>query len=127
MRGLGELRVIGILCLILTAAIVPAGPAAAGYGAVAYDQDARKLGAAWNEDTQKRANEAALRECGSDGCSVRFGVPPDMCGAFATPDSGKAWGGSVRKTIDAAKLAAVKNCQKHAKKQCTVRESQCNK
>ena len=127
MRGLGQLKVAGILCLILTATVVFAGPAISGYGAVAYDQDKRKLGAAWNEDTQKRANEAALRECGSDGCSVRFSVSPEMCGAFATPDNGKAWGGSVRKTVDAAKFAAVENCQKHAKQKCIVRESQCNK
>ena len=114
-----------LLCALL--AVTPCGAATAGYGAVAYDQAARKQGTAWDAETQKQANETALRDCGSNACSVRFAVPPAMCGAFATPDSGKAWGGAVRKTIDAAKLAAMQNCQKHAKSQCTVRESQCNK
>ena len=40
-------------------------PAMAGYGAVAYDQEKRKQGVAWNEDSQQRAIEAALRACGS--------------------------------------------------------------
>ena len=115
------------LCLSAFVGLLHSRPAMAGYGAVAYDQDARKIGAAWDQDSQKAANEAALRDCASDGCSVRFNVAPAMCGAIATPDKGGAWGGSVRKTLDAAKFAAIKNCQKNAKAQCTVRESQCNK
>ena len=102
-------------------------PAVAGYGAVAYDQEKRKQGVAWNENTQQRANEVALRACGSDSCKVRFGVPPGRCAALATPENGPAWGGSVRKTVDDAKLAALKNCQKHAKSKCAMRESGCTK
>jgi hypothetical protein len=102
-------------------------PAYADYGAVAYDQDARKAGYAWEETTQKSANDAARRDCGSDNCQVRFGVPPKMCAAFATPDSGSAWGGAVRKSLDDATFAATKNCQKHAKQKCVVRESKCTK
>ena len=99
----------------------------AGYGAVAYDQDARKQGFAWDEPSQQSANEAAKRDCGSDGCKVRFGVGPKLCAALASPDSGPAWGGAVRKSVDAAKFAALKNCQKHAGEKCVVRESKCNK
>jgi hypothetical protein len=102
-------------------------PAIAGYGAVAYDQEARKAGYAWDETTQKRANDAARRDCDSDDCEVRFGVPPKMCAAFATPESGSAWGGAVRKSLDDATFAATKNCQKHAKQKCVVRESKCTK
>ena len=102
-------------------------PAFADYGAVAYDTDARKQGFAWDESTQDKANEAARRDCGSDNCQVRFGVPPQMCAALATPNSGRAWGGAVRKSIDAAAFAAIKNCQKHAKAKCTVREKKCTK
>jgi hypothetical protein len=116
-----------MLCLTVFAGLLYCRPALAGYGAVAYDQGARKIGTAWDQDSQRAANEAALRECGSDGCSVRFNIAPAMCGAIATPDKGGAWGGSVRKTLDAAKFAAMKNCQKNAKAQCTARESQCNK
>jgi hypothetical protein len=102
-------------------------PAFADYGAVAYDSKTRKQGFAWDEATQDMANEAARRDCGSDNCQVRFGVPPQMCAALATPDSGPAWGGSVRKSIDAAAFAAIKNCQRHAKAKCIVREKKCTK
>lgn len=102
-------------------------PAFAGYGAVAYDTDARKSGFAWDEPTQNQANEAAKRDCGSDNCKARFGVPPGMCAALATPDDGPAWGGAVRKSIDAAIFAAVKNCQKYGKDKCVVRQKNCTK
>ena len=80
-------------------------PALAGYGAVAYDQGARKQGFAWDEPTQERAN--ARRDCGSEACKV-IGVPPGKCAALATPDSGPAWGGAVRKSVDEAKLRPQK-------------------
>lgn len=118
------------LCTAFAAVVMAAlftAPAFAGYGAVAYDQNARKQGFAWDEASQEKANEAAKRECGSEACKVRFGVGPKMCAAFATPEAGSAWGGSVRKSVDAAKLAALKNCQKHAGEKCVVRESKCNK
>jgi hypothetical protein len=102
-------------------------PAFADYGAVAYDSKARKQGFAWDGSTQDAANDAARRDCDSDNCQVRFGVPPQMCAALATPDSGPAWGGAVRKSIDAAAFAAIKNCQKHAKAKCIVREKKCTK
>jgi hypothetical protein len=50
-----------------------------------------------------------------------------MCAALATPESGDAWGGAARKTLDAAKFAAIKNCQKRAKSECKIRENKCNK
>jgi hypothetical protein len=80
-------------------------PALAGYGAVAYDQEKRKQGVAWNEDTQQRANEAALRACGSDSCKLRFGCPARQ----------------VRRSCHAGKRARVwwlrqKDCQR-----CKVR------
>jgi hypothetical protein len=102
-------------------------PVFADYGAVAYDTKARKQGFAWDKSTQDDANEAARRDCSSDNCQVRFGVPPQMCAALATPDSGPAWGGAVRKSIDAAAFAAIKNCQKHAKAKCILREKKCTK
>jgi hypothetical protein len=116
-----------LLAVIAVVALFAAAPALAGYGAVAYDQGARKQGFAWDEPSQERANEAAKRDCGSDACKVRFGVGPKMCAALATPDSGPAWGGAVRKSVDEAKFAALKNCQKHASDKCVIRESKCNK
>jgi hypothetical protein len=86
-----------------------------------------KAGFAWDEPSQERANEAAKRDCGSDACKVRFGVAPKMCAALAIPDSGPAWGGAVRKSVDEAKFAALKKCQKHAGDKCVIRESKYNK
>jgi hypothetical protein len=116
-----------IVPAVLGLALLPPAPVFADYGAVAYDGKARKDGYAWSETTQERANDAARRDCGSDNCTVRFGVPPGMCAALATPESGAAWGGAVRKSLDDAKFVAVKNCQKHAKQICIVRESKCTK
>lgn len=112
---------------VIGLALLIGPPAVAGYGAVAYDQDARKQGFAWDEPTQDQAKEAAKRDCGSDNCEVRFGVPPGMCAALATPKDGPAWGGAVRKSIDAAAFAAVKNCQKQATDKCVVRQKKCTK
>ena len=123
------MRSAALLCVAVAHAtiLIANVPAVARYGAVAYDQNKRKQGAAWNEDTQQRANEAALRTCASDSCKVRFGVPPGRCAAFATPENGPAWGGAVRTTVDDAKFAALKNCQKHAKNKCAMRENGCTK
>jgi hypothetical protein len=84
-------------------------------------------GFALDEPSQERANEATKRDCGSDACKVRFGVGMKMWAALATPDSGPAWGGAVRKSVDEAKFAALTNCQKHAGDRCVIRESRCNK
>jgi Domain of unknown function (DUF4189) len=113
----------GALCF----GILFLSPAFAGYGAIAYDTAARKQGVAWDEATQDAANEVARRDCGADNCQVRFGVPPRMCAALATPNDGPAWGGAVRKSINDAAFAAIKNCQKHAKAKCIVREKNCTK
>jgi uncharacterized protein DUF4189 len=74
-------RLRAISVAVAVAALFPAVPSFAGYGAVAYDETARKPGYAWDEESQKSANEAAKRDCGSDACKVRFGVGPDCdCG-----------------------------------------------
>jgi hypothetical protein len=44
--------------------LLPAMPASAGYGAIAWDRDTGKYGASWNQPTPQRAEEAALGECG---------------------------------------------------------------
>jgi Domain of unknown function (DUF4189) len=116
-----------VLSAVFGLALMIGQPVLAGYGAVAYDTDARKNGSAWDEPTQEEAKEAALRDCASDNCKVRFPVPPRMCGALATPESGRAWGGAVRKSLDAAAAAALKNCQTHAKEKCTIQQSKCTK
>jgi Domain of unknown function (DUF4189) len=107
--------------------IASGAPAWAGYGAIAYGQDDGKIGASWNQPTQSRAFEEALRQCASRDCRVHA-VQPRGCGALALSDRDKAWGGADRVTLAAAKRAAVQHCQTHtAAGICTVRVFGCNK
>ena len=114
-----------VLCAVVTAAA--AGPAFAGYGAVAFDEKSAKYGFGWNEDTQKRADELAMQGCGGESCKVVFRVPPKQCGALATGEKGTAWGGNVDRNRDTAKLRALENCQKRTSGKCVMRGSDCNK
>ncbi len=107
--------------------IIAAAPAFAGYGAVAFDEKAAKYGFAWNEATQKSANDAALQACNSADCKVVIPVPPRRCAAFATAETGTAWGGNVNASRDAAKLRALENCQKRTPGKCILRGSDCNR
>src|SRR5438876_8912920 len=117
--------VVGFSTLLILA--LSAAPAFAGYGAVAFDEKTAKYGFAWNEDTQKRADEAALQACNSEGCKVVIPVPPRRCAALATGDKGTAWGGHVDVSRDVAKLRALENCQKRTSGKCVLRGSDCNR
>lgn len=108
-------------------ALGSAVPAFAEYGAVARDEATGKYGLSWNEANQKQAEDAAIKGCNTTGCKVVFKVGPKQCGAFATTDDGKIWGGSVRPTKAAAELAALQGCQKRTKVQCAVKGSECNR
>ena len=102
-------------------------PAAAEYGAIAWDRESGKYGASWNQGSQKGADEKALSDCGATGCKVIIRTRRAMCAALATNDSGKYAGGAARGDRDAARLAALKQCQKGNAGECTVRVTDCNK
>ena len=104
-----------------------AATARAEYGAFAYDAATGKYGDSWNERDQRAADQAALKGCRSDNCKVVFQVGPRHCGAIAMTENGKIWGGADRDARDAAKLAALENCQKRTKEQCIVRANECNR
>lgn len=119
------LIVAGMAAFIL--AFATAGPAVAGYGAIAYDQNSGKEGASFDQPTPAQANELALKACASADCRVHP-VKPAGCGALAISDKDKAWGGADRVTLDAAKRDAVAHCQTHTPTgTCAVRVSGCNK
>jgi hypothetical protein len=107
--------------------LLPAMPAVAGYGAMAWDKSTGKYGVSWNQPTGKRAEEVALGECGASGCKVVGRVGPRMCGAFATTEDGKQAGAAWRKDREAARLDAVKSCTKANAGECVVRATDCNK
>lgn len=104
-----------------------AAPAFAEYGAFARDEATGKYGFSWNEANQKQADDAAVKGCNTTGCKVVFQVGPKLCGAIAQTDDGKIWGGAKRPTKAAAELAAMQNCQKRTKVQCTMKGAECNR
>jgi hypothetical protein len=107
--------------------VVNAAPAFAEYGAFARDDASGKYGLSWNEANQKQADDVAVKGCNVTGCKVVFRTGPKECGAIATTDDGKVWGGSKRPTKSAAELAAMEGCQKRTKLQCKARGAECNR
>ena len=101
-------------------------PAFAEYGAIAWDKETGKRGWSWNQQTQSRADEVAIGECGASGCKIVKRIGPKMCGALALSEDGKMAGAASRKDLDAARLAALKACPKKAG-ECIVRVTDCNK
>jgi len=53
-------------------------------------------------------------------------IGPGMCGALAASEDGKFIGAAARKTRDAARVAALKDCPKKSG-ECTIRLSDCSK
>jgi len=99
---------------------------AAEYGAIAWDAASGKHAARWHEPTAKRAGEAAVSDCGASGCKIVTTIGPGMCGALAASEDGKFIGAAARKTRDAARVAALKDCPKKSG-ECTIRLSDCSK
>lgn len=127
-RKISMQRMIIVLGIWAVAAVtIGTSPALAGYGALARDDATSKFGLSSNEETQKKADEVAVKECGSDNCKVVFRMGPKQCGAIATAESGTAWGGGRRPDKTSAELAAMTNCQKQTKGQCKIRSSECNR
>ena len=124
---MGRIIWIAIALLVFGYTLWPGGPAFAAYGAIAWDRGSGKYGVSWNQPTQQRAVEVALGECGSTGCKIVGRVGPAMCGALATTGDGKHAGAAWRKDRDAARLAALKNCEKDKAGDCVVRATDCNK
>jgi hypothetical protein len=115
---------LGIAAVLASATAQPAG---AAYGALAYDEAGLKYGMSSNEESQRKAEEVALKICGSDKCKIIFRTVAKECGAIATAETGNAWGGGKHAQRASAELAAMKNCQKHTKGQCKVRGAECNR
>jgi hypothetical protein len=106
--------------------LLPAAPALAGFGAIAWDRESGKSGWIWNQPTAKKAIEMALSQCGASGCRIVI-KPTTVCAALATTADSKAIGAAARKTQDGARLAALSDCQKRKAGDCVVRASDCNK
>ena len=102
-------------------------PAFAEYGAIAWDKETGKRGWSWNQQTQSRADEVALSECGATGCKIIMRTGRGQCAALATTETGKSAGAARRKDRDAARTAALTDCQKRKAGECTIQVTDCNK
>ena len=109
--------------------IASAAPAWAEYGALARDDTTGKFGLSWNEQSAKRAEDIAIKDCGgAGGCKIIFRTGPKQCGAIATAEKGNAWGASDKgNRKDTVELRALKGCQERASGLCKVRASGCNR
>jgi hypothetical protein len=108
---------------------IPAGPsprARGDYGAIAWDRQSGRRGWSWNQATAQRADEVAVSECGASGCKVVIRTGRAMCAALATTEDGKYVGAASRKDREAARLAALADCNKATAGECAVRFTECN-
>jgi hypothetical protein len=115
------------VAMSLAALAAGAAPSFAASGAFAYDEATGKYGLSSNQETQTKAEEAALKSCNSEKCKIVFRTATRECGAIATAEAGTAWGAGKRPERAAAELDAVRNCQKRTKAQCKVRQTECNR
>jgi len=108
---------------------VAASPGAArgDHGAIAWDRQSGRRGWSWNQPTMHRAEEVALSECGASGCEVITRTGRGACGALATTENGKYVGAASRNEREAARLAALANCNKGNAGECAVRFTECNR
>ena len=113
--------------LAFAATALPALPAAAGYGAIAWDKETGRSGWSWDQATAAKAREVALSHCAASGCKVVMESGAKQCLALATTQDRKHIGAASRATQDAARLAAMTNCEKTKSGECVVRFSMCNK
>jgi uncharacterized protein DUF4189 len=117
-----------VLALLAVASgLLPAAPAFAGFGAIAWDAATGKAGWVWNQPTKEKAADQAINKCGASGCKVIIRTDAKRCAALATTQDGKTAGAASRQTKDAARLAAISDCQKRKAGDCVVRTSDCNK
>src|SRR5438874_11294852 len=92
--------------------LATAAPAAAGYGALAFDESTRKYGLSSNEETQGKADDVASKICGSDNWKIIFRKSSKDCGAVEIPETRTGWGGGKRTNHATAELGAMQRCQK---------------
>jgi Trypsin-like peptidase domain/Domain of unknown function (DUF4189) len=120
----------GIVSLECVGREQPVAAVSAGrgeFGAIAWDRQSGRRGWSSNQPTAQRAEEVALSQCGTSGCEVITRSGRSMCGALATTENGKYVGAASRSEREAARLAALANCNKGNAGECAVRFTECNR
>lgn len=100
--------------------------AAFGYGALAIDHNhGEAYGASYNHENQRRADRAALSECGHD-CTVvvRYNTG---CAAYAADQTrgSTVYGWAPGSTEQQAKRKAMRNCTSYGGHNCLIRVWSC--
>ena len=113
--------------LALGAGLLGSLPAYADFGAIAYDAASGKRGWSIHEATPEQAAQAAISKCGASDCKVVIRIAPHRCGAVAGVEGKKIIGASARNTKDAARAAALADCQKRASGDCIIQFSDCDR
>jgi hypothetical protein len=99
---------------------------AALFGAIAFDQAARKFGYSWIEPTQDDANTKALRACNSSGCKIILTFGPGTCGAMVTGNDGAIGITTTSTSLNRATREAINKCMGQKLGDCRVLVGQCN-
>lgn len=97
-----------------------------GFGALAIDHNhGEAYGASYNHETQRRADRAALDECGH-GCTVvvRYNTG---CAAYAADQTrgSTVYGWAPGHTEIQAKRKAMRNCANYGGQNCLIRVWSC--
>ena len=120
MRAAAALLALGMLLL-------SGLPAQADFGAIAYDAKSGKRGWSIHEATPQKAEQAALSACGAGECKVVVKIGQKRCAAVAGVEGKTFIGAAARGSRDAARVAALADCQKRASGDCVVQFSDCNR
>jgi hypothetical protein len=102
-------------------------PAHADFGAIAFDHQSCRFGRSWHFESPRRAAEVAERECASPGCKVVLEVGTRLCGALATTGNCHGAGWAARESREAARLAAIAQCERRNAGVCEVKVVDCNR
>ena len=102
-------------------------PARADFGAIAYDSGSGKRGWSIREQTPQKAAQAAISACGAGECKVVIKIAPHRCAAVAGIEGKKIIGAAARGTKEAARTAALADCQKRGQGDCVIQFSDCDR
>lgn len=117
----------GIRALALAGLMALTPAAALGWGAIAVDdskgQNADDVGYGFviGEDSEKAANNGAIKQCKTKNKSCKAVIAFEQCGAYAV--SGNRWGTGEGVTKGAARRQALANCGNEA---CKLVVAECD-
>jgi len=108
-----------LICTLLLA-VSPQVVAAATFGAIAYSTKNNKYGRAWDYDSRRAAEAAAVKFCkaaGGKNCKVGLWVE-DSCGALAASETSR----TIKQTGNSFGFQSAPASHARALKECEARD-----